>query len=45
MIGAGSLLAGAVRLDLPTVKYWMDQFETEIANGTIRYLRFQMRSV
>ena len=45
MISAGSLIAGAVPLDLPTVKYWMDQFETEIANGTIRYLRFQMRSV
>lgn len=42
MVGAGSLLAGSAVLDLPTVKLWMDRFETEIANRTIRYLRFQL---
>lgn len=42
MVGAGSLLAGAPPIDLATVKHWLDQFETEIVNGTIRYLRFQI---
>ncbi len=41
MVGASNLLVGAAPFDLPTVKHWMEQFEAEIANGTIRYLRFQ----
>jgi ubiquinone/menaquinone biosynthesis C-methylase UbiE len=47
LLGAGAALASDAlpALDLATIKFWLDRFETEAGNGTIRYLRFNMQSV
>lgn len=42
MAGAGGLLAGVVPVDLRTIKSCLDEFEAEVANGSIRYFRFQL---
>ena len=42
LAGAGGILAGKMPLDLSTIRYWLDRFATEVDNGSIRYLRFQL---
>ena len=45
-LGTGGLLAGCVALpvDVATVRHWLERFAAEVAGGTIRYLRFQLRA-
>jgi len=43
LAGTGAFLAGAA-IDLGTIKYWLGRFAAEVANGTIRYLRFQLQA-
>jgi hypothetical protein len=31
-------------VDLATIKYWLDRFQAEVEKGSIRYLRFNLRS-
>ena len=31
-------------IDLASIKFWLDRFESEVKNGTIRYLRFHLVS-
>lgn len=46
LLGAGVALASDVlpALDLATIKFWLDRFETEVGNESIRYLRFNMQN-
>jgi len=46
LLGAGSVLAGGSTptFDLATIKYWLDRFQAEVEKGSIRYLRFNLRS-
>jgi len=46
LLGAGGVLAGGSMptLDLATIKYWLDRFQAEVEKGSIRYLRFNLRS-
>ncbi len=46
LLGAGSVLAGdsTPTFDLATIKYWLDRFQAEVEKGSIRYLRFNLRS-
>ncbi len=46
MLGAGGVLAGGSTptFDLATIKYWLDRFLAEVEKGSIRYLRFNLRS-
>jgi ubiquinone/menaquinone biosynthesis C-methylase UbiE len=45
LLGAGAALANHAlpSLDLATIKFWLDRFETEVRQGSIRYLRFNMQ--
>ena len=45
LLGAGAALVNDAlsTLDLATIKFWLDRFETEIGRGSIRYLRFNMQ--
>jgi len=44
LLGAGALANDALpALDLATIKFWLDRFETEVEQGSIRYLRFNMQ--
>jgi arsenite methyltransferase len=45
LLGAGAALANDVlpTTDLATLKFWLDRFETEVEQGAIRYLRFNMQ--
>ena len=44
MLSAGALLGGGTvpDFDLPTVRYWLEQFRAQVDRGAIRYLRFQL---
>jgi len=46
LLGAGGMLAGATMptFDLATIKYWLDRFQAEVENESIRYLRFNLRN-
>ena len=46
LLGAGGVLAGGSMptFDLATIKYWLDRFQEEVETGSIRYLRFNLRS-
>ena len=46
LLGAGGALAGGSTptFDLATIKYWLDRFQAEVEKGSIRYLRFNLRS-
>ncbi len=46
LLGAGGMLAGDATptFDLATIKYWLDRFQAEVEKGSIRYLRFNLRS-
>ena len=44
LVGAGGLLAGGASVDLATARHWLQRFNDEVANGTIRYLGFQLDS-
>lgn len=44
LIGTGSLAAGEPLPDLDGIKFWLDRCSTEVANGSIRYIRFQLQS-
>jgi len=46
LLGAGGVLAGGSTptFDLATIKYWLDRFQAEVEKGSIRYLRFNLRS-
>ena len=46
LLGAGGLLAGGSMptFDLATIKYWLDRLQAEVEKGSIRYLRFNLRS-
>jgi len=46
LLGAGGVLAGGSMptFDLATIKYWLDRFQAVVEKGTIRYLRFNLRS-
>jgi len=49
LLGAGALTNGAALdfgladFDLASIKFWLDRFETEVKNGSIRYLRFNLQ--
>jgi hypothetical protein len=49
MLSAGALANGAALdigladFDLASIKFWLDRFETEVKNGSIRYLRFNLQ--
>jgi SAM-dependent methyltransferase len=45
LLGAGAALANDAlpSLDLAAIKFWLDRFETEVRQGSIRYLRFNMQ--
>jgi len=49
LLGAGALTNGAALdfgladFDLAGIKFWLDRFETEVKNGSIRYLRFNLQ--
>jgi len=49
LLGAGAVLSNGSQqsfelpdIDLASIKFWLDRFESEIKNGTIRYLRFNL---
>ena len=49
LLGAGAVLGNGSQqslelpdIDLASIKFWLDRFESEIKNGTIRYLRFNL---
>ena len=49
MLGAGAVLGSGQQqslilpgVDLASIKFWLDRFESEVKNGTIRYLRFNL---
>lgn len=42
LVGAGSLAAGRPGLDLDTIRFWLGRFASEVDNGVIKYLRFQL---
>ncbi len=49
LLGAGAVLGNGSEqsfelpdIDLASIKFWLDRFESEIKNGTIRYLRFNL---
>jgi hypothetical protein len=46
LLGAGGLFVGdnLPTFDLAKIKYWLDRFQTEVEQGSIRYLRFNLRS-
>ena len=46
LLGTGGVLAGdsTPTFDLATIKYWLDRFQAEVEKGSIRYLRFNLRS-
>jgi len=46
LLGAGGVLAGdsTPTFDMATIKYWLDRFKAEVEKGSIRYLRFNLRS-
>ena len=46
LLGAGGLFVGdnLPTFDLATIKHWLDRFQTEVEQGSIRYLRFNLRS-
>ncbi len=46
LLGAGSVLTtnSMPTFDLGTIKYWLDRFQAEVEKGSIRYLRFNLRS-
>ncbi len=50
LLGAGALAngtapdSGLADFDLASIKFWLDRFETEVKNGSIRYLRFNLQS-
>ncbi len=46
LLGAGGVLAGRSMptFDLATIKYWLDRLQAEVEKGSIRYLRFNLRS-
>lgn len=49
MLSAGAVLSkspqqplGLPGIDLASIKFWLDRFESEVKDGTIRYLRFNL---
>ena len=49
LLGAGAVLGNGSQqslkspdIDFASIKFWLDRFESEIKNGTIRYLRFNI---
>ena len=42
--GTGGLAAGHIPFDIATVRHWIDSFAAEVRDGSIRYLRFQLRA-
>jgi len=49
LLGASAVLAhgppqgfSLAGVDLASIKYWLDRFETEVSKGSIRYLRFNL---
>ncbi len=46
LLGIGGVLAGSSMptFDLATIKYWLGRFQAEVEKGSIRYLRFNLRS-
>jgi len=46
LLGIGGVFTGGYMptFDLATIKYWLDRFQTEVEKGSIRYLRFNLRS-
>ena len=49
LLGAGVIMhngskhsPGFPDVDLAGIRFWLDRFETEVRNGTIRYLRFNL---
>lgn len=46
LLGTGALLANQdlQGFDLKTIKFWLDRFETEVKQGSIRYLHFNLKS-
>ena len=46
LLGTGALLANQdlQGFDLATIKFWLDRFETEVKQGAIRYLHFNLIS-
>ena len=47
LLGTGALLAAqsAPAFDLGATRHWLDRFQAEVDNGTIRYLRFNLQKV
>ncbi len=44
LLGAGALANGAAPdIDVAKTRFWLDRFETEVKNGSIRYLRFNLQ--
>lgn len=45
LLGAGQLLAQPMpELDAGVIRHWLERFKCLVADGTIRYLRFQLRA-
>lgn len=45
MLGVGTALTGvdAPQIDIGEIKHWLDRFNAEVEQGTIRYLRFNLQ--
>lgn len=44
LAGTGGLAAGHIPFDITTVRHWIDRFDAEVGEGSISYLRFQLKS-
>lgn len=49
LLGAGAVLGNGIQqdlgrqgIDLANIKFWLERFDTEVKNGVIRYLRFNL---
>lgn len=49
LLGAGTVLGNGLQqdlgrqgIDLANIKFWLERFDTEVNNGVIRYLRFNL---